>query len=389
MTDEAAHEGLAGSMDAGWVEIAAIAAQHANEHDRDGTFPAEALARARSLGLLAAFVPSEFGGGGASLAELAAACSRVAASCSSTGMILAMHHTHVACLVRHARNGSLLAAIAKAQMLVAASTTEGKQGGDIGRSNCAAEPNGSGFRLHKAASVVSFGAQADAIMVTARRAPDAAATDQVLIFLRKGDYELTQLSGWSALGMRATCSGSFDLSGEAGTDAIIGEPYRTIHASTMEPVAHVLWGAVWYGIAARALETARAFLRQSARQAGATPSFGADSLARGLAALALIRANIVSAARTFDAAEAEPPASGLGAGLDTTLVKVNASNLAVSATFCALEACGLAGYKETGSFSIARQLRDICSAPIMINNNRLLASVEKIGLMREISPCLQ
>ena len=37
-------------------------------------------------------------------------------------------------------------------------------------------------------------------------------------------------------------------------------------------------------------------------------------------------------------------------------------------------ACGLAGYRNDGEFSVGRHLRDALSAPIMINNDRILAN---------------
>ena len=40
-----------------------------------------------------------------------------------------------------------------------------------------------------------------------------------------------------------------------------------------------------------------------------------------------------------------------------------------------MRACGLSGYRTDGDFSIERQLRDVLSSPIMINNDRILASL--------------
>ena len=34
----------------------------------------------------------------------------------------------------------------------------------------------------------------------------------------------------------------------------------------------------------------------------------------------------------------------------------------------------LAGYQERGPFSVARHLRDVLSAPLMVSNDRLLAT---------------
>ena len=43
----------------------------------------------------------------------------------------------------------------------------------------------------------------------------------------------------------------------------------------------------------------------------------------------------------------------------------------------AMRACGLSGYRNDSEFAIGRYLRDILSAPIMINNDRILANADR------------
>jgi acyl-CoA dehydrogenase len=47
----------------------------------------------------------------------------------------------------------------------------------------------------------------------------------------------------------------------------------------------------------------------------------------------------------------------------------------------AMRTCGLAGYRNDGEFSMGRYLRDALSAPIMINNDRILADAAPASLM--------
>ena len=72
-----------------------------------------------------------------------------------------------------------------------------------------------------------------------------------------------------------------------------------------------------------------------------------------------------------------------------TLTKVEASELAVSIVMSALRACGLAGYRCDGEFSIERHLRDVLSAPLMINNDRILANSMNPSLMSPVPPALR
>jgi acyl-CoA dehydrogenase len=55
----------------------------------------------------------------------------------------------------------------------------------------------------------------------------------------------------------------------------------------------------------------------------------------------------------------------------------------------ALQACGLAGYRNDGEFSISRPLRDILSASIMINNDRILANAAGAPLLVEVPALLR
>ena len=57
-------------------------------------------------------------------------------------------------------------------------------------------------------------------------------------------------------------------------------PYQMIHAQTGMPVAHLTWGAVWAGVAAGAVDRARAFVRGAARNSNGQMPPGAAHLTR-------------------------------------------------------------------------------------------------------------
>jgi acyl-CoA dehydrogenase len=71
------------------------------------------------------------------------------------------------------------------------------------------------------------------------------------------------------------------------------------------------------------------------------------------------------------------------------LLKVNASELAVSTVMSAMQACGLSGYRNDSEFSVARHLRDIVSSPIMINNDRILANLANASLLSAVPGSLK
>jgi acyl-CoA dehydrogenase len=370
---------------------AALAAQNADAVDREARFPAETFASARSQRLLGILVPVELGGEGASVADVVDVCYMLSRACASSGMIYAMHQIMVAILVRHAQSSAwhnrLLRRIAAEPLLIASSTTEGQGGGDLRSSDCAVIENGSRIELTKSATVMSYGMHADALLTTARRSPDALPSDQVLVGFVKDDYRLEPVTGWDTLGMRGTCSSGFTLKGRGEAGQVIPDAYAKIQAQTMMPVAHLTWSAVWSGLAASAVERSRRFTRVAARRAGGQMPPGAAHLTRAIMSLRALRAMVASALNRFETAAAdESELESLGFQNSMNLLKVNSSELAIATVMSAMQAGGLAGYRNDGEFSVARHLRDVLSSSVMINNERILASAAHASMLLEV-PC--
>jgi acyl-CoA dehydrogenase len=360
--------------------VAAVAALHAREVDRDGRAPVEAIAAAKAEHLMGLLVPREFGGEGASHREVIEACFILGQACASSALIYAMHQVKVTCLVRHGLASAwcqgFLARLCAEQWLLASSTTEGQSGGNV-RSSDAPVIQGDGrIRLSRDASVISYAEVADALVTTARRAPDAAPSDQVLLVLEGGDYALTRTGGWDTLGMRGTVSAGFQLEAEADPAQILPEPYERIHRESMVPAAHLFWSSVWAGIAADAVERARRHLAKSARGLdGRTPP-STPHLIRAMTALHALRALIATSGARFETIKDDRAAFGVLEFQNAiTLLKVETSELAVEAVTCALRATGLSGYRNDGETSLGRHLRDVLSAPIMISNDRILSNL--------------
>src|SRR3954463_16358929 len=86
--------------------VAAAAAEHAAEVDRDSRFPHETFAAARQHRLLSMLVPVELGGDGATVADAVDVCYLLGMACGSSAMIFAMHQIQVVILLRHARESA-------------------------------------------------------------------------------------------------------------------------------------------------------------------------------------------------------------------------------------------------------------------------------------------
>jgi acyl-CoA dehydrogenase len=267
-------------------------------------------------------------------------------------------------------------------LLLASSTTEGQGGGDIRNSIAPVERDGGRITLERQATVISYGRDADGIVTIARRSPDAASSDQVLVAFLKQDYTLEPLSGWDAFGMRGTCSEGFKLFASGSSEQILPVSYDKIHTQTMMPVAHLAWSAAWAGIATAAVDRARVFVRKAAQRSGGTLPPAAAHLTRANATLRTLRSLIVAALQRFETASADPAVlETIDFQTGMNLLKVNASELAVATVMGAMQTCGLSGYRNDGEFSLGRHLRDILSSPIMISNDRILANVAAASVL--------
>jgi acyl-CoA dehydrogenase len=376
------------------AEVAAAAAAEAEAVDRDARFPQKALDAMRAQRLLGVQIPPAFGGDGASVADITDMCYTLGRACASTAMIFAMHQTKVACLVRHgagsAWHETLMRRVAAEQMLLASSTTEGQNGGNIRFSSAAVERTDAEISLVRNATVISYGAQADGIVTIARRANDAAGSDQVLLAITRENYTLEPSLAWETLGMRGTCSAGFELKFKGTAEQIFPEAYDKIHAQTMTPVAHLSWSSAWAGIAAASVERAQLFIRKAARGASGQMPPGAAHFTAAKMSLSKLRAMITTNLDTYLTHEHDERAlSSLDFQSQINLLKVEASELAVATVMSAMRACGLSGYRNDGDFSVGRHLRDVLSAPIMINNDRILANIATSSLMSGVPATLR
>lgn len=356
-----------------------VAATHADAVDREGRFPAEAIDALRAAGAMAALVPRELGGPGCSIADVVEHCIELGRVCASTAMTYAMHQIEVAVLVRHALHQPLLRdyleRLVESQWLIASATSEVGIGGDLRRSGCALTVHDGRVQVTKQASVMSYGAHCDAILLTARRHPDAAPNDQQMLLAPRHDCTLTPTSEWNALGFRGTGSGGFVI--DVATDAgfVLDAPFADIAPRTMVPVSHLFWGGLWVGMAEGAVDRARLFVRAEARkQPGTTPP-SATRLAEAVSTLHTLRALLQDALRDFSGRTIDDDGLGrLGYTIRINVLKLEGTQLLRRAVEQALSVVGLAGYRLDTPYAMGRVLRDAFGAALMVHNDRVLAT---------------
>jgi acyl-CoA dehydrogenase len=365
------------------------AAPHAASVDADARFPHEAFAALKEAKLLSCYVPAELGGMGLNVIDTARIGEVLGGYCGSTAMVFAMHQIQVACIVHHALGSENFRAIAREiverQLVLASATTELGIGGDVRTSSCALNVEGDRYRIEKKAPVISYAEHSDAILVTARRSAEAGPNDQVHIFVRRENAQLTPLSTWDTLGFRGTCSLGFTLVAEGPVADVLPAPYAEIHAKSMHGFSHGTWAALWLGIAADAVAKARAFVRAEARKTPGTLPPSAMRLAEVDAILATMRggveATLAEYQRRLDQFPGQPFPQDYAFTLRVNNLTVNSSELIIEVVGKALLICGISGYRNDSKHSLCRHLRDAYGAALMVNNDRILLQSSTIQIV--------
>lgn len=367
-------------------QVAGAAALHAQDVDLQSRFPTEAILLAKTLGLLSAPVPELSGGMGLDFTGLCRIVERVAESCSSTGMILAMHYSQLLCLLRHGRSAThreLVSRCVEQQLLLASATTERNVGGDTRTSSCAVESlSAETISLSKSCPVISYGRFADAILVTARRNASAVPNDQVLVYLAADQYRLERTNDWDALGMRGTCSEGFELRAESTPEHVLSDGYEKISSETAVPAAHILWASAWLGMATQAGKVARAVVQKAAKRTPGTVPPAALRLAELEVQLQSMTALVRSAVRQYQLDWADPEKlNSLQSAIAMNTLKVAAAEFVRQIVGDAMLIVGMPGFANKSPMSLARLYRDSIAPSIMINNDRILQQTSTLQLI--------
>ena len=184
------------------------------------------------------------------------------------------------------------------------------------------------------------------------------------------------------IGMRGILNRPYGFDARFQEGAIFPEGYPLIARETMTPSVHILWAALWSGIARRALDTAKRYLAKELRE-GDEAALARIELSRLVdkhhTMLALIRDSIAD----WSAAETERASGAVGGlGLERTArvkrLKIVCSELLQEICHGALSLIGLRAYAERGPYSLSEPLRDAMSARVMISNFRLTDANAKI-----------
>lgn len=327
--------------------------------------------------LVWAMAPAERGGFDATLSDIASITFQLAKTSGSLGLTYAMHASQAYTMLVHAGGSAFLESLTNRliadQTLVASGTSEKGPGGNIFGSVCTVEENEDGtLSLSKDSPNISYLDHAAVVLVTAMR-PTAKAgkSQQVLVAAETTRFTFEAGPDAVMMGMQGILNRPYSFTGQFEADAVFGEEYPRIAGRTMTPIIHILWAALWSGLAAHALEIGKAFVAKSP-----ATGEGAELMRVELSRLAnkhyTMNALIRESALTYEQTGRASSGLDLASTAKIKRLKVVCSELLEEVCMGTLGVIGFAAYAETGKYSLSEIIRDSMSARVMISNNRLL-----------------
>jgi len=397
-----AHTAAGARLVASAEELSEKLAARAAEHDRDGSYPFEAIEALKAAGYFAAPVPVELGGWGVSSAhDLVVASSRLARGDASVAIGVNMHlvavlnmerRRQVAAAAGEERRARGFAAslqhIARGGVVLAAAISE--PGQDLTRPGTRAIRTESGWRIDGRKTFCTMSPAATDLYVAVTYA-DREGTERYAYAMVPIDAPgVVVHDDWDALGMRASGSNSISLEGVELPEAGVRGGFRAGDALPyMERnlVAGLFHAAASLGIA----ESADAITRR-----GVAGRIDGDArprmqIADNAVDLAASRGVLSRAAALIDEHRAANPASdGSAEQLGALFAEAQAAKAFVNEAAArivdrALALSGGAGY--AGGSPLARAYRDVKAGSFMhpLGANRAYDYLAHVALGKETS----
>jgi len=361
-------------------QLAPQLAARAAQHDRDGSYPFEAIEALKTAGYFAAPVPVELGGLGVSSAhDLVVASSRLARGDASVAIGVNMHLVAVfnlerrrqvavaAGAERRARGfASSLAQIAQDGVVLAAAISE--RGQDLTRPGTLATRTKSGWRIDGSKMFCTMSPAATDLYVAVIYADSEGADRYAYAMVPTDAPGVVVNDDWDALGMRASGSNSISLEGVELPESGVRGGFRAgdpVPYMERNLVAGLFHAAASLGIAESADELARR---------GVAGRINGDARPRMQVAdnaidLAASRGVLSRAATLIDRHRAANPESdGSAEELSALFAEAQAAKAfvneaAASVVDRALALSGGAGY--VNSSALARAYRDVKAGSFM------------------------
>lgn len=340
--------------------VAGTIANNAGLVDKEGLFPAEAIAELGRAGLLGLTIPKENGGLGLGLDAAAAVIGRIAQACGTTAMVVCMHYSGSAVIAAHG-SAETQREVAEGRHLSTLAFSEAGSRSHFWAPLSTATPDGNDVVLNAAKSWITSATRATAYVWSSR--PAAADGISTLWLVPNPSAGLTTVAPYNGLGLRGNDSSPvraenvrIEHSQRLGPD---GKGFDLMMGVVL-PTFNVLSAAVSVGLC-------QATVAATAAHAGATRH---EESGTSLAELPTIRAYVARMKIQTDSAQLlladtlAALASGRADGMLRVLqVKASAAETALEVTATGMRVCGGAAYRK--DVGVERFFRDAQAAGVM------------------------
>ncbi|HVC51384.1 MAG TPA: acyl-CoA dehydrogenase family protein [Stellaceae bacterium] len=344
-------------------------APRAAGYDRAGEFPWANVEAINALGLNAMFVPEEYGGAGLGYAAYLACVREISAACASTGIIWATNFHAVKPLIDFGNDEQkrrLLPRVA-AGALGALAITEPDSGSDATGMKTRFTPDGDDIVIDGGKIFITNGDVADLILLFGKwsEIPDGRGAITAL-YLERGTPGFSILRKEEKLGHRASSTAALGFDNCRVPRAnLLGAPGQglalllaALNKSRPSVAAHAL------GIARAAFGDAVAYINERRQSGRRIVEFqGIQFLLADLATdLAMCESWLWHVAGLIDRGES-------GIGVEASMLKMRASDLAMRAATEAVQLYG--GYGYIADYRVERLLRDAKITQIWEGTNQV------------------
>jgi alkylation response protein AidB-like acyl-CoA dehydrogenase len=352
----------------------AVLAPRADEIDRMRHFPRQNIQELGRSGLLGLAVPTEYGGAGAGLPEMAQVLECMAQACASTAMVTLMHYCGTAVI---AAKGSatlkqnMLPAIARGEHLTTLAFSEAGSGGHFYMPVSEVKRNGHSLRLSAQKTFVTSAGEADSYVVSTRKAGAAGPTDLELYLVARGAKGFEVGTPFEGLGLAGNGSAPMKLDEvELEEEKRLGNEGSGFQTMMEVVLPHFQVGvaAVSLGIASAAFQAASAHVTARKYEHAGGVALSAIPRVQFLAAemaleLRSARAYLSETIRRAGAGDPE-------AMLDVLGVKARAAEAALAVASRAMTLGGGAAFGRRGG--LERIFRDAQAASVMAPSTDVL-----------------
>ena len=341
---------------------------HAEEWDENNYFPREIYSQMAELGLMGMTTPEEYGGSALSRLSSTLVYEELAKGDMATAGGLSVHNMVTGSIARFGneeQRDRWIPQLASGKLLGAFSLSEAASGSDAASLQCRAERNGDVYVLNGSKMWVTNGGEADIYLLMARTSRGVGSAGITCFVVEKGTPGFSFGKTERKMGLHSSPTRELIFENcEVPVANRIGEEGQgfKIALSSLDG-GRINIGAIAVGVAQAAFETACNYARE--REQFGQPIGAFQGIQFMLADMAMK----IEAARLLVYEAAYKLDQGQNAGMNASMAKCFATDMAMEVTTNALQVLGGAGYVR--DYPVERYMRDVKVAQIFEGTNQI------------------